>query len=174
MRSFFLFKLVYFILITNLYAHDKSIAFINMDLIFSQSLVGKSVNIQIQKVNEKNKIKFKQIENEIKAENEEINNQKNILSEVETSNKIQAFNLKIKNFQTQVKESNEKINRKRLEATGKILEQLKPILETFSKENSISLIMQKKNIIIGKNELDITDEIIKILDNKIKKIDVNL
>ena len=174
MRYIFLSKILYFIFIVSLYAHDKSIAFINMDLIFSQSLAGKSVNMQIQKVNEKNKIKFKKIENQIKAENEEIINQKNILSEVETSNKIQAFNLKIKNFQTQVKESNENINRKRLEATGKILEQLKPILESFSKENSISLIMQKKNIIIGKNDLDITEDIIRILDNKIKKIDVNL
>tara|TARA_S200000501_G_scaffold329656_1_gene330426 strand:+ start:570 stop:1091 length:522 start_codon:yes stop_codon:yes gene_type:complete len=173
MRYFFLSTLLYFIFFINVYAHDKSIAFINMDLIFSQSLVGKSVNEQIQNFNEKNKVKFKKIENEIKAENEVINNQKNILNEEETSNKIQAFNLKIKKFQTEVKESNESINRKRLEATGKILEQLKPILESFSKENSINLIMQKKNIIIGKNELDITEDIIKILDNKIKKIDIN-
>ena len=173
MRYFFLSTLLYFIFFINVYAHDKNIAFINMDLIFSQSLVGISVNEQIQNFNEKNKVKFKKIENEIKAENEVINNQKNILSEEETKNKIQAFNLKIKKFQTEVKESNESINRKRLEATGKILEQLKPILESFSKENSINLIMQKKNIIIGKNELDITEDIIKILDNKIKKIDIN-
>ena len=55
----------------------------------------------------------------------------------------------------------------------KILKELKPILADYSKENSISLVLRKKNIIIGKNELDITDDIIQLLNNKIKEIKLN-
>tara|TARA_B100000579_G_scaffold433893_1_gene453561 strand:- start:438 stop:611 length:174 start_codon:yes stop_codon:yes gene_type:complete len=54
-----------------------------------------------------------------------------------------------------------------------ILKTLSPILTEYSKNNNISLIMDKKNIIIGKTELNITKEILILLDEKIKKIKLN-
>ena len=64
-------------------------------------------------------------------------------------------------------------NNNQIKATGKLLEHLQPILSDYSKSNAISLILQKKDIIIGRNDLNITDDIIKILNKKIKKIDIN-
>ena len=55
----------------------------------------------------------------------------------------------------------------------KIVKNLSPILTEYSKQNNISLIMDKKNIIIGKTVLNITKEILALLDNKIKKIKLN-
>ena len=54
-----------------------------------------------------------------------------------------------------------------------ILKTLSPILTEYSKNNNISIIMDKKNIIIGKTELNITKEILILLDEKIKKIKLN-
>ena len=51
-----------------------------------------------------------------------------------------------------------------------MLKTIRPILTDYSSKNSISILMQKKNIIIGKNELDITDAILKELDEKLTKI----
>ena len=53
---------------------------------------------------------------------------------------------------------------------NKLLDLLNPILTTYSKENSISIIIEKRNIIIGKTDLDITEEIVNILNKKIKKL----
>ena len=53
-----------------------------------------------------------------------------------------------------------------------MFEKLNPILLNYSKDKSLSLILPKKNIVIGKTELDITNEIIKILDNEIKEIKI--
>ena len=47
---------------------------------------------------------------------------------------------------------------------------IRPILSEYSDNNSISLIIQKRNIVIGKTSLDITDDILKIVDEKIEKI----
>ena len=52
------------------------------------------------------------------------------------------------------------------------MKHLTPIITEYSKKNSISMLIDKKNIIIAKSSLDITDSIIKLLDNKIKKIDL--
>ena len=55
----------------------------------------------------------------------------------------------------------------------KILKVLSPILTEYSKERNISIVMDKKYIIVGKTELNLTEEILKLLDNKIKKINVD-
>ncbi len=64
-------------------------------------------------------------------------------------------------------------NKKKIDATNKLLNTINPILIEYSDKNSISMIFQKKNIIIGKSDLDITDEILKIVDSKINKIKIN-
>ena len=54
-----------------------------------------------------------------------------------------------------------------------LLNEVTPILTNYSKEKGISIILKKKDIVLAKTELDITDEIISLLDSKIKKIDLN-
>ena len=72
-----------------------------------------------------------------------------------------------------LKQNKDNLNKKKIEGTNAILEILKPILSEYSKKNSISMVLQKQNVVIGKKELDITKDIILILDEKIKKIDIN-
>ena len=43
----------------------------------------------------------------------------------------------------------------------------------YSDKNSISLIVDKKNIVLGKTELDITEKIINLLNEKVKEIKLN-
>ena len=52
--------------------------------------------------------------------------------------------------------------------TNRLLQLINPVLANYSDENSISLILQKKNLIIGKTELDITDQIILTVNKNIK------
>ena len=66
---------------------------------------------------------------------------------------------------------NRTINKKNLEATNKMVNEINKILAKYAADNSISLVVQKKNIIIGKSELDITDDILKEFNNQIKNID---
>ena len=55
----------------------------------------------------------------------------------------------------------------------KTASKLSPILEEYAKKNSISLILQKKNIVMGKKEIEITNEILEITNNQIKNININ-
>ena len=52
----------------------------------------------------------------------------------------------------------------------KLLEELTPILADYAEKQSISFILPKQNIVIGKSELDLTNNIIIILNKKIKTI----
>ena len=66
----------------------------------------------------------------------------------------------------------EKFNKLKVENTNNLLKLINPILAKYSTEKKISIILQKKNLIIGKTELDITDEIIKIIDSEIKEFKI--
>ena len=50
---------------------------------------------------------------------------------------------------------------------------VKPLLIKYSDENSISLVLQKKDLLIGKTELEITDDIIKIINKDIDEFKIN-
>ena len=41
---------------------------------------------------------------------------------------------------------------------------LKSTLETYSKENSISMIFRKENLLIGKSNLDVTKDILDLFN----------
>ena len=144
-----------------------------MEKLFNESIVGISFNEKISKLNQSNQEKIKNLEEEIKTEDNNINSKKNILSEEELKNKINDLNEKIKRYQTILKKNQDDINKKKIDGSNIILNNLKPILSEYSKKNSISMVLQKQNVVIGKKELDITEDIIKILNEKIKKIDIN-
>ena len=65
------------------------------------------------------------------------------------------------------------LNKKKISLTKQILDELNPILANYMEKNSISLILRKKDIIIGKNSLNITDKIIILLNEKISHIKVD-
>ena len=151
----------------------SQIVYINMEKLFKESMVGISLNKQISEINNLNEKKINKLESEIKSEDENINSQKNILNDEELKKKISTLNLKIKEYQNLIKKNKDDLNKKRIEGTNIILNSLKPILSEYSEKNSISMVLQKQNVIIGKKELDITKDIILILNEKIKKIDIN-
>ena len=168
----FILLLINFFITTSVLSNSK-IVYIDMDLVIQKSIVGKNITEQIKKINDTNLIELKKLEKQIKDEDNEINKQKNILDEKQIREKINNLNLKVKKFQKMRKDNRNENNKKQVKATAQLLEQLKPILADYSASNSISLVLQKKDVIIGRNDLNITEDIIKLLDKKIKKIDIN-
>ena len=66
----------------------------------------------------------------------------------------------------------EKIANLRAEARAKLIKELDPILENYIKENGIVIILDKKNIVKGKTELDITNLIVKELNQKVPSLNL--
>ena len=173
MKNFFQIIIIFFFLNSYCLSQENKIVYIDMDLLVSKSLAGKSINTQIKSQNKNNLEKFKKIESDIKKEDEDISNKKNIISEDEYKKMVSQLNKKIKNYRVMVSENVDKNNKLKISATKKLIKKLNPILSDYSEKNSISIILQKRDIIIGKNSLNITDDIIKILDENVKEIKIN-
>ena len=166
--------LIFFIFFSKIsLSHEKSIVYIDLNKIMNNSIAGKSITSQLENNHKKNISKFKNIEEELKKEEAEIISQKNVITKEEFEKKIIDLRDKANKFRKERNDNINNLNNQRLKATSKMITLVRPILSEFSDKNSISLIIDKKNIIIGKTLLDITDDILKIVDEKIGKIQLD-
>ena len=163
--------LIFFIFFSKIsLSHEKTIVYIDLNKIMNNSIAGKSISSQLENNHKKNISKFKNIEEKLKKEEADIISQKNVITKEEFEKKIINLRDKANKFRKERNDNINNLNNQRLEATSKMITLVRPILSEFSDQNSFSLIIDKKNIIIGKTALDITDDVLKIIDQKIGKI----
>ena len=172
----YLYNLVFiiiFFLNFNLVKANELISYVDMDLLMNSSEAGKSISSELTLIHKETTTEHKKIEEELKKEEADLIKQKNVISNEEFEKKLSNLRNKASDYQKQRKKFNDSINKKRLDATSELISLIQPILAEYANNNSISIIFQKKNIIIGKTELDITEDILKILNEKHKKISIN-
>ena len=144
-----------------------------MDKIMQISKAGKEAISKINNQKKKDVSKFQKIEKDLKSKEEELIAKKNVISTDEFNKKLESLSKEINNYRKLRQDALDLSTKSRLNASADFAEQIKPILADYAAENNIDMIIQKKNIIMGKTELDITNEILKIVDKKINKLKVN-
>ena len=164
-------KIIFFLLILfscNSSFGNNNIAYIDVQFIIDNSEIGKFYGKKIKLIQNNNNASLKEKEKLIKEKELELNNQKNILKKDEIDKKLKELNEMLKNYQEDRKQivlnfSNEKKN-----YSKKVLKILNPILTEYVDKNNIFLVIEKKNILVGKKNLDITGKILNILNEKTK------
>ncbi len=154
----------------NIVLSDNNIYFVDINFLMNNSLAGKSIIIKLDKKTKFNKKKFNESEKSLQTEETNLISKKNILSEKEYIKEVQLFKKKVKDYKLSRNNTINQISKIKKEAQRTLVESLTPILMDYAKKNSISYIIPKQNIIMGKKELDITNPILKILNSKIKNI----
>ena len=144
-----------------------------MEKILNESKSGMSINKQLEKIHKMNIKEFKKIEDELKKKEESIIAQKNILSKEDYTKKIKILRDNTSSYRKNRQEKINLLTKKRIESSAKLLNIINPILSDYSKVNDISIILQKKNVVLAKTDLNITNKIIDILNSKIESINLN-
>jgi len=161
---------IFFFTLFNANVFSEEIVYINIEKIMKESKAGKQIIKKINKSNEVNIAKFKKIEEDLKNKEKDLLSKKNVISEKEFNEKINILKDQIIEYRTKRQNIIQDTTKKRVNASAEFSHKIKPILTEYAAKNNISIIVQKKNIIMGKKELDITDDILKIVDKEISKI----
>tara|TARA_B100000768_G_scaffold153395_1_gene149605 strand:- start:165 stop:692 length:528 start_codon:yes stop_codon:yes gene_type:complete len=151
---------------------EQKIAFLDIQKILSKSVSGIFLNTSIKKIQDEKLIEFKNKKENLQNDEKKLIAKKNILEESKFEEQINDLKKKIINFNNERKNFSQDLNKKKLNGTNQIIKTLDPILKDYASKNSISLILQKKNILLGENSIDITQDILNLLDKKIKKINL--
>ena len=169
---YFLSLFIVFLIFNVPVSAEQKIVFVDMDKLISASKPGSSIFNQLKDINKKNLNFLKEEEKKFKEKEKKLISQKNIISENDFKDKINELKFEINNYNLDRKEKIKKFNQLKIENTNNLLKLINPILAKYSTENEISIILQKKDLIIGKTELDITEEIITIINNEIKEFKI--
>ena len=172
MKKKIIYILLFFIISLPSYSSEK-IVYLDVEKIMQESIAGKNIIAKIKKKRETSISKLKKKEKEIVEKEKKLISQKNVLSEEEFKKKIQDLRLDISEYQKERNNASNDIARTRIKASTNLIKKLTPILESYSKENSIRIIIQKKHIVMGSKEDDITKEILNLVNQKIKSIKVD-
>ena len=158
--------IIFFLISTSVSSQNK-IAYIDMEKILNESISGKKYLSNLNKLNlsllEDLKIKKKILIQEEKL----LSSKKNIINKDEFDKELKLLKQKIKDHNNTKDIEFKKIKKNQQMMTIKLLEAINPILKEYSTKNSISIVLQKRNIVIGDTSLDITTKILEIINTKI-------
>jgi len=166
------FVVTYLLLVCTHVLAEQKVAYLDMKFILNNSKAGKGAQDLLHKSFQENQKKFLDKENALKKEESDLLTQKTILTKVEYQKKSDDLRKKVIDYQSQRRASLEKITAQRAEARQKLLEKLDPILQTYIEESDISLVIDRKNVVMGNTNLDITDIIIKKLNKELPSLSI--
>ena len=169
MKKIFL-LLIFILNFENCFAENK-IAYIDINHILNNSIVGQSISKHIKKIKEKKNNELVLIEKQLTDKEEDIIKKKNIIEKNEFEKQVNILKKEIGEYRNKKIKINEEIDKKKIKYTKIVLNTLNPIISKYVEENSITIVFPKKSIVIAKKNLDITTLIMDLLNNQLKKID---
>ena len=143
-----------------------------MTFVLNESKAGKGAQDFLKKSFTDNQKKFIEIEKSLKKEESDLLEKKNILTKDEYNKKTDSLRKKVIDYQSQRRASLDKIATQRARAREILLKAIDPILNTYIKENNISLVIDKKDMLGGKPEYDITQTIVEKLNKELPSLNL--
>ena len=149
------------------YGQDR-IVFLDLDKVVSNTKAGKSIIDKFEKSKKVALQKFEKKERDLKKKEDEIKKQKNIISEEELKKRLVEFRKEVSSFRKNRQKLINDFNQKRNAEFDEFFKKITPIIESYVSEKNIDILLDKKNIFVASKKKNITTEIIKIIDSKIK------
>ena len=161
----------FFIISTHSFAEQK-IVVLDMNYVLNSSKAGKDAQEFLKKKFNANAKKFSELEKSLKKEETDLLTAKTNLAKEEYTKKSDTLRKKVIDYQSERRTSIDDLSTQRGEARKVLMERIKPILNVYIKENDISLIIDKKNMIVGSTEYDITKIIVEKLDKEFPSLNL--
>jgi len=166
------FVVTFFLIVSTHTFAEQKIVVLDMKHVLNNSKAGKGAQNFLKKSLNNNAKKFSDMEKALKKEESDLLEKKNILSKEEYTKKSNSLRKKVIDYQSQRRLSLDRISTQRAKSRETLINKIRPIVDSYIKENNISIVMDKKNMIGGLNEYDITEVIIEKLNKALPSIKI--
>ena len=170
-------NLIYFVLIIFSFSFINLSAdtphFIDFKYILNESDAGKKAQTFLKNKLEKGFKEIKEKEKKIQEEEKKIIQQKKLVSAEEYKKKVTDLRKKVSNLQKERNEILKSVANKRAKAKNELLKNLNPIMKDYMKEKNIKMIVDKKSLLLADENLNITKDIMSLLNKQLKSINLN-
>ena len=141
-----------------------------MKFVLNNSKAGKGAQDFLKKSFNDNAKKFSEMEKNLKKEEKDLLAKKTILSEEDYKKKSNELRKKVIEYQKKRRTSLDKIATQRAQSRETLIKKVNPIVDAYINENNISIVLDKKNVIGGLNQYDITKIIVEKLNKELPSI----
>jgi len=172
-----IFKNIFFILFlltisTSLLKAQEKVSFIDIDYILASTLAGKSL---LNKLKEGEELKInvlKSKDEDFKQKESKILAKKNLISKEEMNKELKSLQIEFNEYREEKIKQIDELKAKRNRNIVNFFELLNPIIEKYMSDNSIYMLIDKKNVFIANKDYDITNNLIELINNQIKDIEI--
>ena len=163
------FLLIFFIFLisTNL-SNSKETAFVDIDYIVANSNIGKKVLENINKLDKKNVENLRKKNKSLQDLEITIKNKENVISEDAFNKEVISFQKKVQEFKVEKNEIVKNFNDFKRKELENIFKKISPIINDYMEENSISVLLDSKNIFMGSKKSNLTEDILDRINKKFK------
>ena len=171
LQNFFFISFFLLLSVNNLFAEDK-VAYLDIDRILTNTIAGKSLLNTLKKEEDSIINKFKKKDEEFKNEEKKILAKKNLISKEEANNEMKTLQIKFQKYRNDKSKKIEDLKIKKNKNILNFLNSINPIIEKYMMDNSIYMLMDKKNVFIASKNYNITNKLIELIDNQIKTVEI--
>ena len=171
-----IFKIIIFLILflpfnKTLLASD--IYFVDYSKVMNESTAGKKAKDFLQRKLNNGIKNLKEKEKKIQDEEKKIIQQKKVISTDEYKKKIAELRKKISSLQKERNTLLQSVSKLRTKARNQLLDKLNPIMKNYMKEKNIRMVIDKKDVLLADDKLDITKDIISLLNKELKSLNLN-
>ena len=169
-KTFVVFAAIFAIFAFN--ANAAEIGILDVEKIVKDSSAMRDVQSKISKKQDEYQKEVTKKQNELEADQKRIESKKTVLSQEALEKETKAFEKKIDDLKTFVDKKQNSLKKASLDAMSKVNDKIKDIIADIAKEKELEVIIPASQTLYFKDNLDVSDEVLKRLNKKITKVDV--
>ena len=155
---------IIFILNSSLVYSAENTVFIDIDYVLNNSNLGKLIYKDLENINKKNITQLEEKEKKIKEKKDEINKTKNVKSKEKLDQDILLFNKEVEKYRREKDELIKNFQQIKKTKLDDFMNKINPLIQKYMDENSIDIVLEKKQIFIGNINKDISNDILKLIE----------
>ena len=157
----------------SLNANAANIAVLDVEKIVKESVAMVDIQKKVTKKQEEYQKEVNAKQKELEAEQKKLEGKKTVLAADAFEKEIKKFEGKVDQLKELVDKKQNSLKKASVDAMGKVNDDIKTIIAELSKEKSLDLIVPAGQTLFYKDEMDVSAEILKRLNKKVTKVNVN-
>ena len=165
--------IILFLIFSQTYLNADMPHYLDFKFILNESDAGKKAQNSLKSKLEKGIKSVKAKEKSIQEEEKKVIQQKKLIKPEEYKKKVDELRKRVSNLQKERNDLLENVAKQRAKARTELLKNLNPIISEYMKEKKIRMVVDKKSLLLADQNLDITKDIMDLLNKKLKSIKLN-
>ena len=146
--------------------------YIDFKFILNESNAGKKAQLFLKNKLDKGVKNIQAKQKKLQEEENQIIQQKKVISAEDYKKKVAGLRNKVSNLQKERNTLLESVAKQRALARKKLLDSLNPIIKDYMKDKNIKMVIDKKSLLLADESLNITKDIMTLLNDKLKSINL--